>query len=69
MDKGVVDSENKAVQDAIALMFKKETGLHYENEEPVMPEENFDYQETPEGEEFLTDDIVSNLDDIYGEAT
>ena len=65
IDSGVVDSENKAVQDSIALMFKKETGLHYTNEEPVMPEENFDYQESAPIEEELTDDILNDLADIY----
>ena len=61
IDSGVVDSENKAVQDSIALMFKKETGLHYVNDEPEMPEENFDYQEPVNGE-MLTDNILSDLD-------
>ena len=61
IDSGVVDSENKAVQDSIALMFKKETGLNYVNDEPEMPEENFDYQE-PIDSEMLTDNILSDLD-------
>ena len=68
IDAGVVDSENDAVQDSIALIFKKETGLNYVNEEPVMPEEDFGYQEPVSGE-FLTDDILSELDDLYGEST
>lgn len=63
IDSGVVDSENKAVQDSIALIFKKETGLQYINEEPEMPEENFGYQEPVNGET-LTDDILSELNDI-----
>ena len=65
IDSGVVDSENKAVQDSIALMFKKETGLHYINEEPEMPTENFDYQEPAPIEEELTTDIIDDLADIY----
>ena len=63
IDSGVVDSENKAVQDSIALMFKKETGLHYINEEPEMPEENFNYQEPVNGEE-LTGNILNDLDAV-----
>lgn len=67
LDKGVVDSENKAVQDSIALLFKKETGLIYVNEtEPV--EENFDYQDNPSIDgEMLTDNILSDLNAIAGE--
>lgn len=63
IDSGVVDSENKAVQDSIALMFKKETGLHYINEEPEMPEENFNYQESVNAEE-LTDNILNDLNAV-----
>ena len=63
IDSGVVDSENKAVQDSIALMFKKETGLHYMNEEPEMPEEDFDYQPPVNGE-MLTDTILNDLDAV-----
>ena len=65
IDSGVIDSENKAVQDSIALMFKKETGLHYVNEEPEMPIENFDYIEPTETEDELTTDILDDLADIY----
>ena len=63
MDTGVVDSENKAVQDAIALLFKKETGLQYENEEVQMPLEDFNIKPTGET---LTEDIISDLDGITG---
>ena len=63
MQNGTLDSENKAVQDSIALLFKKETGLQYANEEEVeMPEEDFGYQEPVSGET-LTDDILQNLND------
>jgi hypothetical protein len=66
IDSGVVDSENKAVQDSIALMFKKVTGLTYTNEDDLnMPSEDFGYQET--GNEDLTTEILSNLDDVYAE--
>ena len=65
MDKGVVDSENDAVHEALALLFKAEAGVEYTNEEPEMPEEDFDYQEFEnEEEEFLTDDILNDLDEI-----
>jgi hypothetical protein len=63
IDSGVVDSENKTVQDSIALMFKKETGLTYTNEEPTMPEEDFGYQPEVNGET-LTDDIISEINGI-----
>ena len=68
MQNGTLDSENKAVQDSIALLFKKETGLQYTNEEEVeMPEEDFGYQEPVSGET-LTDDILQNLDDLNAES-
>ena len=67
IDSGVVDSENKAVQDSIALIFKKETGLIYSNEDETnMPDENFEYQETPPASETLTEDILSDLDGLTG---
>lgn len=59
MDSGVIDSENKAVQDSISLLFKKETGLQYVNEEPEMPEEDFNLP--PTGED-LTTNIIDNLE-------
>lgn len=61
IDSGVVDSENDAVQDSIAMMFKKETGLTYVNDEPVMPVENFDYTEPTED---LTTSIIDDLDTV-----
>ena len=68
IDTGVIDSENDAVQDSIAMIFKKETGLNYINEEPEMPPEDFTYQETEPIEEDLTDEILTGLDDLYGES-
>ena len=59
MDSGVVDSENSAVQDSIAMLFKKETGLIYTNEEPEMPPEDFNLP--PTGED-LTSNILNNLE-------
>ena len=58
MDSGVVDSENEAVHDSIAMLFKKETGLNYRNEtEPLT--ENF---ELPPDREDLTTNIIDNLE-------
>ena len=65
MDTGVIDSENSAVQESLALLFKAEAGVEYTNEEPEMPEEDFGYQEPVNGET-LTDDILTELTDIYG---
>lgn len=65
MDNGTIDQENSAVHEALALLFKSEAGVEYVNEEPVMPEEDFTYQETEPIEEGLTDDIIDNLDEIY----
>lgn len=59
MDTGVVDSENKAVQDAIALIFKKETGLQYTNEETEPIQENF---ELPPNGEDITTSIIENME-------
>ncbi len=66
IDSGVVDSENKAVQDSIALIFKKETGLTYTNEEEIlMPEEDFTYTEPTMIEETSTETILTELEDLY----
>lgn len=62
IDTGIIDSENKAVQDSIALIFKKETGLQYVNEEEPIVE---DYDLEPTGET-VTEDVLTDLDDIYG---
>jgi hypothetical protein len=61
MDSGVVDSENSAVQEALTLLFKSEAGVEYVNEEPVMPEEDFTYQEPTVNSEELTDNILTDL--------
>lgn len=67
MTTGVVDTENSAVHEALALLFKTEAGVEYVNEEEVsMPEENFDYQASDVSGETLTDDILSDLDGITG---
>ncbi len=66
IDSGVVDSENSAVQESLALLFKSEAGVEYTNEEEIeMPYEDFEYQETEPANENLTDDILENLDDLY----
>lgn len=64
MDKGVIDSENSAVHEALTLLFKAEAGVEYVNEEPEMPEEDFDYQPNPEGVDDLHNDIIDDLDGI-----
>ena len=58
MDSGVVDSENSAVQEALALLFKAEAGVEYANEEPEPIEEDFTLP--PNGEE-LTTNIIDNV--------
>lgn len=63
MDSGVVDSENSAVQESLALLFKAEAGVEYVNEEPEMPEEDFGFQEPVNGAD-LTSNILSDLDGI-----
>ena len=67
MEKGVVDSENKAVQDAIALLFKKETGLQYTNEEPDMTGLDENYQMEPLENDTATQEILDNLSGVDGE--
>ena len=61
MDSGVVDSENDAVQEAIGLLFKKETGLNYNNNEelPVM-DEDFDLPPI-EDTSNLTENIIDTI--------
>lgn len=61
MDKGVVDSENKTVQDSIALLFKKETGLQYSNDEPDMAGLDEEFDLPPEPEDVATEDILDNI--------
>ena len=61
IDSGVVDSENKAVQDSIALMFKKETGLNYTNEEEPLTNLNEDFTLPPNGED-ITTNILDNME-------
>ena len=41
--------------------------MEYTNDEVEMPEENFDYQEPTSIGETLTDDILTELDDLYAE--
>lgn len=67
MANGTLDTENSAVHEALALLFKAEAGVEYVNEEPTMPEENFDYQQSTGIGENLTETILNNLDDLYAE--
>jgi len=62
MDNGTLDSENTAVQEALALLFKSEAGVEYTNDEVDMPFEDFNLQ--PVNGETLTEDILSDLDGI-----
>ena len=70
MDKAVVDPDNKAVQDSVALLFKKETGLAYTNEEPDMTQLNEDFQIPPTEEYNILDgengqeEIIALMTDI-----
>ena len=64
MEKGVIDSENSAVHEALTLLFKAEAGVEYVNEEPTMPEENFDYQQAPPIMDDLTNNIIDDLNAI-----
>ena len=65
IDSGVVDSENKTVQDSIALMFKKETGLHYVNESTVpVDETNYEYQPPLPGQSEAEQLIQNQLEGI-----
>ena len=64
MDNGVVDSENSAVQEALALLFKAEAGVEYVNEqEPII--EDYGYQEpiVDNGDE-ITNNILTDLNGI-----
>lgn len=60
IDTGVVDSENQAVQDSIALLFKKETGLTYNNTLDMI-EEDFSNPENIQGDQ-ITSNIIDNLE-------
>ena len=62
MANGTLDTENSAVHEALALLFKAEAGVEYVNEEPTMPEENFQISKVKG--ETLTTDIISGLDGV-----
>lgn len=61
MSNGVVDSENDAVQEAVNLLFKAEAGVEYVNTEPVMPVEDFSYQEEPVDTQNLTSNLIDEM--------
>ena len=62
IDTGVVDSENSAVQESLALLFKTEAGVEYTNtNEDII--EDFSYQPNVNGET-LTSDIISDLNGL-----
>ena len=66
IDSGVIDSENRTVQDSIALIFKKETGLHYDvNDSPeTVDETDYGYQPPLPGETEAQQIIQENLEGI-----
>ena len=64
MDTGVIDSDNSAVHESLALLFKSEAGVEYVNTEPEMPPEDFGYQ--PPLDDISTQDILDDLDAIAG---
>jgi hypothetical protein len=67
MKDGVIDSENSAVHESLALLFKAEAGVEYVNSEPEMPDENFDYQEPID--DSITMNVLNDLTDIYAESS
>ena len=58
------DSDNSAVHESLALLFKSEAGVEYVNTEPEMPPEDFGYQ--PPLDDISTQDILDDLDAIAG---
>ena len=64
IDSGIVDGDNKAVQDSIALVFKKETGLHYTNENDSVDDTDYGYQPPLPGETEAQQIIQDSLDGI-----
>lgn len=58
MDKGIVDSENSAVHESIALLFKTEAGVEYTN--TPAPEPEFEQEPTIDETEG-TQEILDNL--------
>ena len=66
IDKGVIDSENTAVQEALALLFKSEAGVEYTNEQPEMPPENFGYQEPSPIDDEITTNVLDDLNAVPG---
>ena len=66
MEKGTVDPENKSVQDAIALLFKKETGLQYTNDEVDLTNLNEEFDLPPNPYDTTTEEILTNLEGVDG---
>ena len=62
----MIDSENRTVQDAISLIFKKETGLHYDvNDSPEKVDEtDYNYQPPLPGETEAQQIIQESLEGI-----
>ena len=57
MDKGIVDSENSAVHESIALLFKTEAGVEYTNTPAPAPEfeQETELDETEDTQNLLND--------------
>lgn len=64
MDNGTLDSENSAVQESLALLFKAEAGVEYVNEEPELEE---DYHLPPADDDTMTNDILNGLNDVVND--
>ena len=61
MQMGVVDGENSAVHEALALLFKVEAGVEYVNDEPDMTGLKEEFDLPPEPEDATTQDILDNI--------
>lgn len=68
MQMGSLDSENSAVQESLALLFKSEAGVEYTNEKPDMSGLNEDFTLPPEPADNRTEDILNNLPSVNGES-
>ena len=70
MDSGVVDSENSAVQESLALLFKSEAGVEYTNEPVDLTGLNEDLQIPPTDEYEIFDgangqnEIINLMDEF-----
>ena len=70
MQIGVVDGENSAVHEALALLFKVEAGVEYVNEEPEMTGLYEEFDLPPTSDNTGTEEILDNILDggVSGES-